>query len=136
MADNKVQLDNRAPETQQVLRRIHGWGINWGITIVAVLFVGLLFGAVQVKFDQTEQVPLQVESAWVVEVLSPDMVAETDELSVVIDGEAYVLTKDVGQPEHFRSDRPLPSDPAFPYPLNGQFDEEVHVLDIIFKGIL
>ncbi|HHG86322.1 MAG TPA: hypothetical protein ENJ82_16345 [Bacteroidetes bacterium] len=135
---DKVELKNRAPETQLVLRRINGWGINWGITFTLLLFAILLYAAIKVEFDQSISVPLEARSSWEVVATSPGTLGSVDQLSLDIDGESFIFTRQKERENKrisFRPDHPLPAGVAFPYPLQAERHKSVNILAIIFKGL-
>lgn len=134
---SKVQLSNRAPETQLVLKKIKGWGINWGVTIVLGLFLVLLFGTFLFKFPRTELIQLKVESPSLVQVtpLASDLMV--DEGVLELNGVSYTLYPDEkkGDDGYFTTKTAIALQPNSADQVRAQFTQDVNILSIIFKGL-
>lgn len=137
MPKSSVQLSNRAPETQLVLKKIHGWGINWGVTIVLGLFIALLFATFQFKFPKTETIQVKIENPLLVKVFpsSPDFQMEKGVLE--LDGISYNVSpdKDAGRDGYFSTKTAIPLQANSSAQLEAIFTQKVNILSIIFEGI-
>gem|GEM_PF-7092288 len=132
MPKSSVQLSNRAPETQQVLRKIKGWGINWGVTIVLALFLAVLWGSFQLKFPKTEAIQVQIESPSLVKVVTASSGFNAEAGTLELNGANYTLTSKEGS-TYFQSANPIVVQSTAP--VSAQFTHDVNVLAIIFQGL-
>lgn len=137
MPKSPVQLSNRAPETQLVLRKIHGWGINWGVTIVLGLFLVLLVATFQYKFSKTETIQVKIDSPSHVQVLPTGADFRMDEGVLALGGVDYTLLpdEDSGKDGHFTSKTAIAPQGNGSVPVVAQFTQKVNVLSIIFEGL-
>jgi len=132
-----VKLSNRAPETQVVLRKIKGWGINWGVTIVFALFMVMLFATFQFRYPRTAPIQVKIESPSVVQVIPNTADFEMGAGTLELAGANYQLVPDAvrGEQGYFRTEAALPLQANNAAPLEATFTQEVNILSIIFKGL-
>lgn len=57
--NQEIELEH-CPEAQEVLGKIPGWIIRWGLAVVFLLFAGLLGGCYFIRYPQVMKVPLEL----------------------------------------------------------------------------
>ena len=47
-------------EAKEILGRIPSWIVRWGVTVIFVIFVGILLGCYFIKYPDTVEAPVEI----------------------------------------------------------------------------
>ncbi|MFI3315284.1 MAG: HlyD family efflux transporter periplasmic adaptor subunit [Rikenellaceae bacterium] len=85
MPENSNNIDHNN-ETTDILGKMPSWMIRWGLTIIFVIFIGLVLGSYFIKLPQTISVPITITSLHAPADLNAAIYGSIDTV-LVVDGE-------------------------------------------------